>query len=640
MRRAVLIAALAAVVGLLVWLADRLALDSTASSSSASGASGRSDSPGPATLAPDPIDAGPRRRFAPDRAARRLARAASGAREPVASTGQELFHAVVVDERTGAPIDGAQVYARSTASYAPEDEDGLAVRTPLVRTRAGGCFRVPLVVRERNVLEIEAPGYALGLLEPAKGHGDSESALRVELRAAASLVVRVLDLDGAPRPGMDVEVSARRENLWVQSESIRWNDVSGDSLESVKTDSGGFAELSGLPTLVPLKLRFSGDGRILLDESIRLRPNEHRFLERRVGAQARIEGVAVSVDGCELEGVLVSLVPAVRRSEGGRPLHWGDETRARVPIGADHTFNFEGVPPGLWLVGHADDRLSSQAPPESQRGPVSRLVEVTSADELVEVQLELERARYVRGTLVLPDDRALTRIRVQARTSSGVWFGDSQWVGAGSTFALGPLTPGSYWLNATARSGDDTWMTESILVDADDADVVLEFRPWNPHSLEFAVTTLDASTPARGRVVLTEIGEQVASYAEDFFGSGHVVFEGLPEGAYRAFAYSEDGEVAVVESISASASSEGQPVELLLESGCVANLRAGREQRESAIVRVFWEGQHIRWVRVPPGGSQTLILPPGSVTLSASGGDAETVDVTAGSRTTIELDAP
>lgn len=503
-------------------------------------------------------------------------------------------------------------------------------RRPLAGVRAGASDdplsieREPIWISDENGLlcarwsrdaaaglTLLAPGHAPMFVLPRAGHETAESARVIALPRGSSVEIRVVDPAGDPVGDADVRLDAH----W-SAYALRPFAPVHPALERVArpvrsqhTDADGVARFEGLPDAFFAGSVWRGGREIW--RSHRRDVLIQRRAEWRIGTACTIRGVARESDGSRARSIPI----AIERSYTGSGEYFsthGTTSRELATTDDDGCFTFEFVDSGLWLIGPVRDQ--STIPHEIQLPDYATfgqplLIPVGTAR--LEVELRVERARWIRGRVHGPDGvgrRANLTLTGIDRPSHSRW--DTAPNGA---FEIGPLVAGRYDLRASDRRARFA-RSAPLEVEAGTDGVVLALRA--PSSIRGVALDARTREPVSGRayVSTTTTGERRfdVSGARD----GRIALDDVEPGTYAIAVATDDGRCGGVGSIVVGEREQRTGVEVLVEPAAtilVRNLDAF-----ATVQAEVWRGEVCFGIEtIRRAESATFQVPAGAVSVRA-----------------------
>jgi hypothetical protein len=419
----------------------------------------------------------------------------------------------LVDEATGEPVPGGVVEMIPRGSQIVEQ--ALRGSSPRAISDEEGGFLVTGLEAGSYDLRAKLDGRAPALRELDLTQDEVRDVGELELGAGVTVIGRVRDRVGAPRPGVEVSFfSGDGESLQPLEE--RWTDARG-SFEG--------------PTLAPgvYQVRVQGERRLLTQRVEIPEGVERHELELTAGGVA-LHGVVLQ-NGAPVDGGLLvfasQLDPGLRRGlvvlHTGGSLQGSDsrfnapESETAADVGPDGTFRVEDAPTGSLLA-----RFYGLEGRE-----ITRRVEVPDQPEAW-VVIELAGAALA-GSVV--DDATGTGIEASIRvlTAAGQPAAVVTADVAGD-FLLADLQPGRYRLEVTAQ-GYRPFVANEVRVEAGREPLLVRLEPGGTGALSVRLGRDDGSPLSRVQFTLLDAnGVMVRSLLSDW--NGEKLFQGLAEGAY------------------------------------------------------------------------------------------------------------
>jgi len=344
-----------------------------------------------------------------------------------------IWYAQVVDGVDGRPVPEARAAVlRGSAK---------ALAVPI-----GGDGGVALALpASEHSLRVWAPGYAEVETVTEEGHSGAEVAQHIEILRLAAVHVRVVDAGGKA-----LESCAVQTSLFDDDGPFADRRRSESTLGRGVTDAEGRCVLEGLPAREGFTLTVHHEGRKRLARlDAGLVPGEVREFVLAFGDGCTVGGRVVDQHGVPLGGLRLCLVPGrgVGFLEGSLPGEQGLWTKSDE----QGRFTFEDVAPGDWRLGQPPsghtiwrgtdviridliDETSSVAV-----APLPREVFVPEGERRLEVDLEVWRGLYIRGSIVGGEPWPVVVVASSGELRASAFCAEGG-------FELGPLVPGDYEL--------------------------------------------------------------------------------------------------------------------------------------------------------------------------------------------------
>jgi protocatechuate 3,4-dioxygenase beta subunit len=489
---------------------------------------------------------------------------------------------VAVDE-AGAPVAGLSVWATREGS----DEGGDAT------TDASGRFTLRGLSPGRWSVELHGDGFLLAQ-EPSKvdvAEGTVAAELRVTMRRGESVEGTLVDLDGTPVAGADVDVApidgAGRVTRAVTREDGSFRAIGLPEGDAEITARLGYDELRG------------ADGVALVREKVRVAKGGARGVKIAVERLSGfVRGRVVDAAGQPIEGALVdanridATTAAAERDPSVADL--APNPRLSRPIGerraitdADGRFRIERLP--IAAGGDGLGRPSSAVYDVRAMRPGGSSALSPRVAVFGEVSLTIGEGRTLRGVAVLASGAPLRRFRLQlsaegngtlrdVEIDSGGGAGDA---GDGA-FAIDALHPGTYALELIAPEGG---ARAKVTVGENDATVRLVVEPLG--ALRGRLIWFDDGTPVTDGTVSVNADGDAHDVDVDRWGEGEkdgsFLIQRLHPGRYTVRLSSRGHGEAAMRLIEVTA---GGDVDL----GTVRAARARRREEQS----VGWLGLDVQ----------------------------------------------
>ena len=503
------------------------------------------------------------------------------------------WYVAVFDADGGMPLGGAEVVARG---YDPAAE--LDARPELARGRTDGAGRAvltfPISSRyQPSCAVVRRAGYALGGGAFDDEENTPETPVEVALYRAAALDGLVLDPDGRPAAGIEVQLGASMAVGMGLLEDATWRAT---------TDAQGACSLAELPSSVALAVELRRGEQVLARPApVTLEPGARASARWTLVTGCRILGRVVDGEKKPIGGVDVLLAAVDARELSDLDFAAGalgtvdsyrlDKGKTATARSDDEgRFTLGDVPPGVWALTPAEGRSDLPA--------LCVLFEIGPGEAERALELPVERELRVRGR-VLDADGVEVYTRVTCRGREPRLAGVELYDYADGPFELGPLPAGEYWLGADAIE-PLVAPAEPVAVRAGDENVELRLRPGG--ALYGELIDAASGEPVRGWSYLACAG------VERGLSSSGIEYENLVPGTYDLLGFDGEGRVGVLRSVVVRAG-ERDDVELPL--GAAARLEVRTQPPASGEWRVSaaWEGVEFDWtfrdedwtVSVPPG---------------------------------------
>jgi hypothetical protein len=589
------------------------------------------------------------------------------------AVGERAEATIVVKTRDDLVLDGRVVDAESGAGLAGielrlEQEGGARftrdrqpltlppASEPTLATDAAGRFRLPAKSWQSytalctgagwsprfarlHVAASPSPGVAA-----ARGEAQETKLVVIELLRAARIEGTVI---GAPAPAV--------ANVSFKGYGLNPDDTMGDWSFSLSTrvyqreanvDARGAFTLEDIPANADLTLTLADatTNEVLLRDAqpFRIAPGGIHRATWTVGSGGRFECSVEHATGGPAPDEELWLLTLGQASPGPTADRWTPLQRTRTDDAGRCTF--EDVQPGRWVVALAPEKGGGER--ASVRYAVVATIESPGA--AVPVPFTLHSGQYITGTVFAPDG---TPTPAYVRAGNATYHGDAQssYV-RGGQFRIGPLLPGRYQLSAQGRGS-----TSEGAVPLTDSDPVMAeagaegVELWLRVGCDFELSAIDSGTrePTAGRFTLLPHASESASYTGGFRATA--TLSGQAPGRYRVLASTEQGLVGSVELEAIAGERHVVSVPVALGGSVQVGYRGAAH---GLTVRLEESGARVGLLHVPPGGSVTLRVPPGSYTLRTfvHGFDHTTesvvrlneetraVEVTAGGEVSIEIE--
>lgn len=468
--------------------------------------------------------------------------------------GRPLWGRVVAAE-DGSPLFGVEVRRRRER---PGMRPQLLVnpRKELAAvSNADGLFMLREGAQRDELAVLTLSGRGPALVPIRSLPAESEQPFLVRLPLAAALVGRVDSLE----PGLGlVQVVVRAEGY----ELVQGQVLIMDTVEwAASIESDGTYSLRDLPPSVSLKLSLRNARKTFERQRIEpltLEPGEERPLDWSASDIGRVHGIVREADGTPSAGLELWLLPA---SEVGLSFlkRYAAPTRKAV-TGADGRFELADVPAGAWVIGPQPTAQEDEDVPPRAPAPLATPIEVPSGGDAPFVELVVHRGLDIRGRVLGPDGEGaanalLTAICYEADVRL---FGGTRPDG---TFALGPLVPGHYRIDARPMKGlyaaaPPTWAYDG------DRDVELHLTRGGQLAGKVIDGQSGVETTAQVSVQSSE-----RSGLRTQFDRSDFTFSALLPGRYHVVASTDDGRIGVLRDQVVSAGSALEGLEVRVARG-------------------------------------------------------------------------
>jgi hypothetical protein len=319
----------------------------------------------------------------------------------------------------------------------------------------------------------------------------------IALAPSATLEARITDRVGAPKPGVEIRLVA------YAFEATRRHDLPDHRIFRLMvgtrrvTDDNGQATIAGIPPLVPFDVEIWSDSSRLRRTSTEIvfEPGQEISKEWRLGSGRTVRGRVVDdaeqpVAGKKL--LLTQRVDCASLSTLRAALQWEDEGKATQDLrtDADGRFSIDDVGPGKWWLGIAPPKpswLGSKPVDLGALAPVAVPFDVDADRDPIDLLLHAHRGLYIRGRTVDPDGSpVLASLTATATADGSRFFASASADGGTGEFAIGPLEPGEYRLearpfpigefrNSGSPPGPPLAPIDNLLVRAGREDLVITF---------------------------------------------------------------------------------------------------------------------------------------------------------------------
>jgi protocatechuate 3,4-dioxygenase beta subunit len=477
-------------------------------------------------------------------------------------------------------------------------------------TDSNGLFDLWLPSWKEPDVCVRASGFGEVLVHVGSEHNSPESARVVLLSRAASLRARVLDAGGAP-------VACGGVRLWTEGYHLVESDHGEIHLPSVSqrewiqdADASGLCALEGLPPDVPFHVEVLRARRAVKKDlpSLSLHAGEVREVEWRLGSGCRLEGTVVDQAGEAVREQKLWLQRADRDAPKVFELFHSGEVVVETQTDSEGRFAFADVSPGSWWLGPAAERMDRDAPDPEAVAPMAEVVEIPEGLLRREILLRVHRGLYIRGQVLDPAGAPSPDTYVMGYTEAGAW-GLSARSGSDGEFAVGPLVPGRYWLNARGWTHANS---EPIEANAGDDGVILRLRAGGGLS----GTIRDGATGAgcAGQLTVASCDSPEGWQMREAEKDGAFRFDGLTPGTYCIAARASGRRVGLLRNVSVLAGGElGDLVVTLVPGAGVRIKYAGKDGYIH--YRIISDGVTVAGDGVPAGGSSDTAAPAGRLVI-------------------------
>jgi RNA polymerase sigma factor (sigma-70 family) len=380
------------------------------------------------------------------------------------------WYGELVNAADGRPVAGATIELEDSIQWT--NSRGLGGHSHQSATSDGeGRFSLPVPSYLPTVARVRAEGFAPRVVGLWLDHDRPGQEQRIELSAAAQLLVHVPDV--SPTTTARVRWSSAD---WLGSQFATLPYAWQPDPQLVReAQEPGLFRFDDLPVGVELELAILEGDRVLTQgpAGLLLRAGEHRQLELSAGQRGAIEGTVREADGAPAGEIEVWLLPADYL--GPKLLSSRDRAavHARATADGQGAFRFEGLAPGSYWVGPApaaNDRLfRSQALDGHAPAAVAVSLEANATQR---IELVLECGLTLSGTVLDAQGQPRNGAQVVAASRTHGFAGHAFALQEGQ-FVLGSLASGEYSLTAFYQGAS----TEPLLASAGAEGLELRFPP-------------------------------------------------------------------------------------------------------------------------------------------------------------------
>jgi uncharacterized GH25 family protein len=508
------------------------------------------------------------------------------------------LHGRLVDAESGLSLAGGVIRVEAN------NWSGPSRAAEEIHARSDGTFEIVARSWEVRSASASADGHARAIFGLKPGHESPERALEVRLSRAATLEVLVLDGSSL---ASEAKVELTTELYRLRLESDWWDFLMGeDPAWTAKSDLSGLAVVGNLPPRVPLVLSIESRDRPrrVEAEAITLEPGERKRIEIHLGSGGTILGRVEDAQGRAVPELEIWRMAA--EFPAPKPLESYDTPAARTRTDAQGRFRFEDVPAGAWHVGPPSiSRWDESARTADAMAALAQVVEVEAGSLPREIVIRVDRGLYLSGTVVDPEGRPAPEISVWANSESALEHLNGKTDDAGR-FRIGPLTAGSYAIQAGGFGHGLHAPSESLIVDAGASEITLHLRVGGA----IRGRTLDAAGRLREcQIMLVREGEQGWTGKRS---EGSFSFEGLLPGAYVLNAQGSDGFCGRRTGLYLRAGTTLEGIDVVLEQGALLRLTFDGEQPHVGYA-VYVDGTAFGSDGLERGREGTMTVPAGEI---------------------------
>jgi hypothetical protein len=531
------------------------------------------------------------------------------------STGDHVVLAgILVDAATGKAVtDGAvqvedgtiEVTVGFGTAHAGSTSRRISRDGPRIAVDRAGRFELRGNPANRLFVRATAPGYAAAVFRLAGGHADAAHALVVRMARAATVEVSVVDEQGMPLVGADVEFSCSAQHL-VQGATLRdiyW--APEEPTWTARTDGAGKAMLEGLAPGVPLGsvVRREGFPARVDPGPLVLEAGARRSVHIAWGSGGTVRGTVSDGEDRPRAGLTIWRIAAGDTLNGPDWLDEDDEPAAVARTDERGVFAFHDVPSGPWCIGIAPTGDRADCPARGET------VFVSGPGALVELAWKVAPGSLLEGSVVDPSGQPLTDGWVRAVLAGSTLAVETS-LETGGRFRFGPLPPGEWIL--TADPDEDQWThSPPIRAQAGQRDLVLRVRVAG--HVEGRVAGESARSNSETLIALSSVEDESAAWIEAG-PRGEFRFAGVAPGSYVVWAMDRAGPVGSSGRIDLSEGESIRVDEIRLAPGARVEAQyAGGWTGADLLIVVDGQAIDAGAVAYGPGASATV--PPGEVEL-------------------------
>jgi hypothetical protein len=363
-------------------------------------------------------------------------------------------------------------------------------------------------------------------------------------------------------------------------------------------------------------------------------PGQEISKEWRLGSGRTVRGRVVDdaerpVAGQKL--LLTQRVDCASLSTLRAALQWQDEGRATQDLrtDADGRFSIDDVGPGKWWLGIAPPKprwFGSEPVEFDALAPVAVPFEVEADRDPIDLLLRAHRGLYIRGRAVDAEGNPVLASLTATSTDEGSsFFASASADGKTGEFAIGPLEPGEYQIEATAFSvgefrdsgsppGPPLAPIEALRVRAGREDLVITFGLGG--SIRVTARRADTGAEAAAEFWVAPMENLESCHV---IGFGEPVtstkFTSLKTGSYAVSAVTPDGRVGCVRDILIGSGQRIDGVEVRVAPGARLELSYTGTDENYAQVSIVAAAALYGADGIQKGASETFVAPAGKVTV-------------------------
>jgi protocatechuate 3,4-dioxygenase beta subunit len=507
------------------------------------------------------------------------------------------LHGRLVDAESGQPLAGGVIRVEPSRGLenAPAQE---------ILASADGTFVIEARSWEVQFASASGEEHARAIFDLEAGHESPERALEVRLSRAAALEVLVLE---GSSPVADAKVELGTHLYHLRLDTDFWSFPMGeDPTWTARSDLSGLAVVESLPPRAPLELTIDPRDRPrrVEAEPVVLDPGERRRVEIRLGSGGTIAGRVEDSKGQAVPDLAIWRIaaefPAPKRIESY------ETPAARTRTDAQGRFRFEDVPAGSWHVGPPS--VSSWDESALTADAVAALAQPVGVEEgsvSSDIVIRIDRGLYLSGIVLDPDGQPAPEVSVSAHSQTAWEYLNEQTDDAGR-FRIGPLTAGSYALQASGFGRGSHAPSESAIAEAGASELTLQLRV----GASIRGRTLDAAGRLREcKLMLVREGEDSWTVTKS---EGEFSFDGLLPGTYALNAQGSGGVCGRRAGLYLRAGTTLKGIDVVLERGALLRLTFDEEQPHAAYA-VFVDGTAFESDGLERGKEGTITVPAGEI---------------------------
>ena len=293
----------------------------------------------------------------------------------------------------------------------------------------------------------------------------------------------------------------------------------------------------------------------------------------QVGGGAAIAGILLDPRSQPLAGVEIWLARATAQS-GTEPVDkyfWHgaiEKPFETARTDAEGRFTFTNVESGDWWVGPGAVPLADDAPEEKSIATRAVGVRIPPESSDIEVVLRAHLGAFLRGRVLGPDGEAVEYAFVHAVPENAAGILSTR-CGEDGSFALGPVAPGSFRVQAGGREGSAD--SDPVTARAGDKGIVLKLQTGGV--LRGTLLGDEAGPPLSAQLLLCSHDEPQRCLRASAGRDATFEFTGVRGGTYDLVARSGDGRVGVVRGLTLASGGENRSVTVSLLPGARLGVR-------------------------------------------------------------------